>query len=331
MSQAPKDLVAKAQEAFDQRRWEEAQQAYERVLEQAPQYVPARMGLADLQTVQGKLKAAATTLAGALDDAELPLEVALNLISRILELDPYAETIYLKRIDLLYGNGRADEAVVQSHRLAQHFQDQDRGEEAIKLLVRAFQLQPQNLDLINVLAEAYLAQGQLREATGLFRQILPTFLEQEDYDRAAQILRRMTVINPQDTQTPLELGDIYVKLGRHQEADQQYRAVLRQDINNREALLRIAEVSQMRQQFRDAAMVFDRLLRADPEDLEARHGLGKVYKMQGMPQDAVKHLLMAGLASVEAGDKERASQCFSAVLELDPNNRIATAQMKVLA
>jgi tetratricopeptide (TPR) repeat protein len=332
MSKPTDESVFKAQEAFQQRNWAEAADIFERILQRAPDCFEAWVGLAHTQTVQGKIKAAVQSLRSAVELRSAPeqLDEALGLVARLLELDPHNEDVHLKRIDLLFTHGRVAEGIALSRSLAQHLLNEDNGEVAIKVLVRAFQIAPQDAELTNFLAEAYLAQGQLREATGLFRQILPSYIQREEYERAAQILRRMSVVNQSDMQTPLELGDLYIKMGRLQEADQQFRTVLRQDINNREALLRIANVSTLRSQFRDAAMVYNRLLSADSEDLEARHGLGRVYKMQGMQQDAIKHLLMAGLASLESGDKGRAAECFGAVLEIDPENRIAVNQMKVL-
>lgn len=325
------ELLEKARASYDSANWTTALEDFDRLIKACPDCLAGWCQLADVHTILGKPRSAieALTAAIALRMTAEGVDECLPLIARLLELDPYHEEVQQQRIDLLFLAGRSDEAIVYSRILAQHFLNEDRGEAAIKMLVRCFQLKPGDVDLIQFLAEAYLSHGQMREATGLFRQALPHYLNNQDWERAAQILRRLTVVNPQDAQSFLELGDLYVKLERYQDADQQFRAVLRNDLSNREALLRVADVSVRRQQWRDATMVYQRLITLCADDAEAHYGLGRIYQQQGMASDAIKHLLMAGLACVD-DNKDRARACFETVLKLDPANGVAARQIKVL-
>lgn len=327
------ELLSKATQAWEQRQWEPCIEAYERVLKHFPQSLEAHQGLARVQSLLGMPKTTVSTLKAALEfcQEESQLEAALNIIQRILELQPYDYETHQQRIDLLFRHAQTEKAIFYSRQLAQQYQAQDEGEKAIQLLVRSFQLKPDDMELISILAEAYLAHGLLREATGMFRQILPRLIDQGQFEKAVNVLRRLTVVNPKDVQTFMELGDVYLRQEKLQEAEQQFRAVLRLDLQHREALFQVAKICALRKQFRDSTLIYQRILSTDPEDTQAHYALGQVYKEQGMPQEAVKHLLMGGLASFEKEDKELARSCFESVLSIEPENPIASRQMKVLA
>ena len=325
--------TVKADEAFKKRNWKDAEDSFQRILTRAPEHIEAYLGLSETQAVLGHFTASLQTLWQAVEICEQTSQVdlALQIIGRILELKPHHEPSLQKRIDLLFGNQRNGEGVGFSRDLAQWYLENDNVDTAIRLLLRAFQINHDDLELTLVLAEAYLTNGQMREATGLFRQVIPHFLEAQDWEKAAGIMRRLSLMDPKEPRNFLEMGELYIKLERYQEADQQFRSVLRIDLNHREALLKIAEVSLLRKLFRDASMVYNRLITLSSDDAEAHEGLGMVYKGQGMQADAAKHLLMAGLAFADKEIKQRAHTCFAAVLEIDPANNIASRQMKILA
>ena len=327
------EQLDKGRSAEANRRWSEALEAFSQAALDYPDQVAPYQDQARIQALLGLPRSAIESLLALAEQGvgEECLESRLAALARVLELDPLHQGAHLKRVELLYAGGRTEEAIERSLVLADHFIELDQGEEAIRLLVKAFQIHPDNPDLIARLAEAYLGQGQLREGKGLYRQALPFFIERGELERAADILRRLSVVDSKDISTFLDLGDLYRKMGRLQEADQQYRGVLRIDLNHREALLRIGECCEERQQFRDAVMVYQRILQADKEDYQARKALGIVYKHQGMQQDATKNLLMAGLGFLEKADREVARECFSEVLSIDPNNAIASRQLQTLA
>lgn len=333
MKHQPTEETAKADEAFKRRNWKDAEDSFQRILTRAPEHVEAYLGLAETQAVLGSFTTCLHTLWQAVEVCEktADIEKGLEIIARILDLKPHHEQALQKRIDLLFANQRNQEGVTYSRELAQWFIENDHVDLAIKLLLRSFQLTPNDLELTLVLAEAYLTNGQMREATGLFRQVIPHYLESQDWDKAAGIMRRLSLMDPKDPKNFMEMGDLYIKLEKYQEADQQFRAVLRIDLNHRDALLKIAEVSLLRKLFRDASMVYNRLISLSSEDAEAHEGLGMVYKGQGMQGDAAKHLLMAGLAYADKEIKDKAHRCFAAVLEIDPANNIASRQVKILA
>lgn len=333
MRHQPTEETAKADEAFKKRNWKDAEDSFQRILTRVPDHIEAYLGLSEVQAVLGHFTSSVQTLWQAVGICEQnsQLDQGLEIILRILELKPHHELSLQKRVDLLFGNQRNSEAVAFSRELAQWYLENDNVDAAIRTLLRAFQISHDDLELTLVLAEAYLTNGQMREATGLFRQVIPHFLQAQDWEKATGILRRLSLMDPKEPRNFLETGDLFIKMERYQEADQQFRSVLRIDLNHREALLKIAEVSLLRKLFRDASMVYNRLITLSSDDAEAHEGLGMVYKGQGMQADAAKHLLMAGLAFADKDIKDRAHSCFAAVLEIDPANNIASRQMKILA
>ena len=247
--------TTKADEAFKKRNWKDAEDSFQRILTRVPEHIEAYLGLSETQAVLGHFSSSLQTLWQAVEVCEQTGQIdrALEIIGRILELKPHHEQALQKRIDLLFSSQRSAEGVAFSRELAQWYLENDDVDAAIRLLLRAFQINPDDLELTLVLAEAYLTNGQMREATGLFRQVIPHFLEAQDWEKAAGIMRRLSLMDPKEPRNFLEMGDLYIKLERYQEADLQFRAVLRIDLNHRQALLKIAEVSLLRKLFRSTS------------------------------------------------------------------------------
>ena len=292
----------------------------------------ANRKLAEVLAILGRYKNVIETCSKlmAMLDRQKDSEGTLRAAERLLQLQPDSEEARHKKIQIWYEQGKTGEAIKMSRQLARFALASGNDFLAVDLLERAFKERPDDLEIGMELAQAYTSQGQIVDATNLFRRMGDSSFQRMEYEKAVEAYKRLTVLTPQDTQAYMMLGDIFVKLGQYQEADQQYRAILRQDINNVDALLKVARVSELKGQYRDAQLALSRIIASHPEEYRAQAQLGTVYKRMSMPTEAVKHLLLAALGFLEEGKKPWAMQAFQDVLNIDPNNAIASRQLSVL-
>lgn len=110
------------------------------------------------------------------------IELALEIIGRILELKPHHEQSLQKRIDLLFSHQRNGEGVGFFARIGPTVSGERQRRYRHSTAAACLPNQPRRFQSTLVLAEAYLTNGQMRKATGLFRQVIPHFLEVQDWE-----------------------------------------------------------------------------------------------------------------------------------------------------
>ena len=318
-------LLAEADSAREACQWDQAVESYQKFLGGSPDAVVVCRKLAEVLAIRGRYKAVILTCLHIWEvvEAHDDLEGMESIVERLLELQPESEELWAKKIELLWRQNKKEEAVALSRELAPVALARGQDDLALDLLQRAYKEDGQNLPLGIQVAETLLSHGRIQDAQRLYRTIAKTYLEHNDSERAAEAFKRLIVLVPGDAALLLILGDLYVNLGRHNEAEQQYRAMLKIDLNHVEGLLGLAKVCHFKGQYRDAVLALTRILQTHPDELRAHERLGEVYRVQGLHQESNQHFLMAALACVECGAPRKAQQFFQFVLETDPRNTVA--------
>jgi tetratricopeptide (TPR) repeat protein len=201
------------------------------------------------------------------------------------------------------------------------------GDQSIEILKNAQAMEPDNLDIGYELAEMYLSHGHISEGASQFRQIANSFLDKGQYEKAAEAFKRMKVVQSDDPSLLFTLGNIYVTLGRLNDAEAEFRSILRHDLNHLEALLALGNVCQQKGQFRDAILAFNKILSINPQENVAREKLGELYQAQGNVNEAIKQYLGAANAYHEVEENERAIRLYQRVVALDPTNPTACREL----
>ncbi|MFN8607226.1 MAG: tetratricopeptide repeat protein [Vulcanimicrobiota bacterium] len=309
--------------------WERTLAGLEQSLRDDPQDSATCRRLADAYAVRGRLKDTVSTYLHLSDilQSSGDLESALQISGLVLQLQPDSEAARLRRIHLFERRQQLDQCLKAYRELALLYLDQGRGSQAIDLLQRARRSHPDNLELSLELAETHVSEGHISQALGLFNQVAEALLQCGERERATLALRRMKILNPNDTSVLLQLGKLYLELDRLSEAEQELRGVLRQCLNHEEALMWLGQVCQRKGQGRDASLAFNRLLSLNPECWEAHHRLAQVLHGQGMSAEAVHNYLAAGEGYLAQGQRELAILPLRQLLALDPTHSTAICHL----
>lgn len=194
-------------------------------------------------------------------------------------------------------------------------------------------------------AQAFLANGDPNAAIYLLRQTLEKrkapraarliadyYEKVGDYKQAADYLRTVLTLSPNDVQARMDYARLLAWTGSQKEAIAEYQIVLAANPNNADALLGAARAQSWQRSFTDSIANYRKLIALDPTRLDARVELGRVLGWAGKNDLAAKELLAAlrmdpknadarlGLAHVRAwqGKLPEALEGFNAVLALKP-------------
>jgi putative PEP-CTERM system TPR-repeat lipoprotein len=99
----------------------------------------------------------------------------------------------------------------------------------------------------------------------------------EDYPGAVTLLKRAVVACGERSAPTISLASVYAMMGDTQEAEKQLTSVLAKEPTNRRALYILAEIQTRRNDRTAALQTLDRIIQANPNDLDALYRKGLLY------------------------------------------------------
>jgi tetratricopeptide (TPR) repeat protein len=245
----------------DLRRFDEAEQVLQKVIDQAPTFAKPYEDLGTLLMQQRK--------AGE----------ALPLLEKAVRLDPALEEAHFQLGKALAQLGR--------------------GREADASFERAFALSPQRRMM--ALAAEHHQAGRLQEAEQLCRQVLqkePAHVDalrllgliaasSGDLDDAEHLLRQALAVAPDHAPALFELGRVLRELERPEEAIEVYRELLALQPDDPRAHFQLASALAPAARNEEAAAAYRRCLALAPKHTGAWLGLGHMLKTVGQHDEGV--------------------------------------------
>jgi predicted TPR repeat methyltransferase len=164
---------------------------------------------------------------------------------------------------------------------------QDRDPEAIDLIRRSLELDPDYVDARSNLGNIYRLRGDMPAALREYRRVLDlspkmpdtlnnlgTVLSREgDLKGAAEAYRKAIAIEPDHGEAWLNLGNVFRRAGRYEEAANAYRQALEIDNSRSHAYLSLGRALYLAGKLDEAAAVYRRWIDAEPENEVAHHML----------------------------------------------------------
>jgi len=169
---------------------------------------------------------------------------ALDLLAEQMKNGQYNPSVYMASGNILSAIGRTHEAV--------------------SMFRRASNLSPDNLDITESLAFAFLADDNVGEAKTLFEQLK----------------NRADDGEPVSLSCYLALGDCYLRLGRFHKAHQCFEQVRDLDSSNPAVWVRLAQAAIGRKDIVKARKYLERALELDPDDPLAEKLIESIKKDQ---------------------------------------------------
>ncbi len=233
------------------------------------------------------------------------LQNAISEYEKILKNDPKDLTVTNTVGDLYSRIGESDKATDCFKSVGDAYASQGFTVKAIAMYKKICKLKP-SLESLLKLAELYTQQGLFNDARAQYLQVAEEFMKAGELENAVRIFQKILEMDPENSQMRVKLAEVYVRLGKKQDAWQIFSAAV--------------ESMRAKGALNDAEEVLQRMLTLDPGNayalriqgknmLESGDGAGAVAALQKIPdidsnadglRDLLKAYLLTGQLS-EAG------------------------------
>jgi len=179
-------------------------------------------------------------------------------------------------------------------------------EAGAKVLAQAWRQDPTNLLCHIYLATAYEKMGQVQRAIQVYQHAVDLkvetdliysrlgkdYLRVHDLPKAVEAMARANRINPTDLDNLRNLGTAYLQLGRIDDAEKAFKAIVVQNDRYASAYNGLGLVAVQRSDADGARRNFEKALEADPDEMEPLLNLGVLFQKTGNRKQALRYLQM---------------------------------------
>jgi tetratricopeptide (TPR) repeat protein len=293
---------------------------YKKILNAAPADAPALYALGELNEEKNIYTDAIKYYLAAADQfvkANQKTE-AVRTYERIVSLAPKNLSLRLKIAELFSREGFVEETAREYVEIAGLYEAEGNHQEARSYLERALEIKPSSREALLSLSRLCEAQGDTEEAIrclqtalerlGRDRQVLlpliGLLMRTERYQEALGLVQELLEAEPEDLEARRLKAEAYYRLGRTQEAWQEYSEVLEELI--------------FKERYDEAVAVLEAFKEAEP--VEARRKLVALYKQKQEPQEALRELLELAEVLREQGLMQEALSCYTEAKGLAPED-----------
>lgn len=332
MSSEIENLYKQAEKAEKSHDFEVALECYQKILGTDPQEDHAYYGLANVYAIRGLVSQVVQQYLRLADvlEGKGQLDGALEVCQWVISIEPGGTQSRLKLIDLLEKQSKRKDAERQALILSRIFSALGHGEQAVDLLQKRRELDPDNPELALQLGEIYIKQGQIAEGIALYKTIARELLNRRDYSRALDALRRIKALRNEDLENLSSLGEVYIYLGKLEEAKAEFRLILRQDLNHIGALSQLGLIAKLQGAWDEARLPFRKIVELDPGNAYGRECFAEVNEVLGNPTEAIKHYLIAGEIYEKNNENDKAVEVYQNILALDLEHIASRSRLEAL-
>src|SRR5438270_2433419 len=222
------------------------------------------------------------------------LQNAIVEYEKVTKEDPKDLTVLNTIGDLYARVGHNEKACEYFKKVGDQYAQNGFTVKAIAIYKKLTKLPPVAPEALIKLAELYTQQGLFNDARSHYLQVADQLLKSGDNKQAARLFQKILELDPENTTTQSKLADLYIKLGKKEEARNIYYGA--------------AESLYSRSSFDAADEALSRVLSLDPANSKA--------------------LLLRGMIAAESGDSQAAIQYLEQVPDLDSRADALRALLK---
>jgi tetratricopeptide (TPR) repeat protein len=147
---------------------------------------------------------------------------------------------------------------------------------------------PQDVGTLNIIGDLYIRLGHNARAVDFFLKVAEEYERRGLFSQALAIYKKIHKLNPENVDYSLKLGDLFGQQGFLADAKNAYLAIAGRLVEARKAP--------------EAMAVFEKVIKLDREDIEARKALSGLYRDSGNLDAALEQL--NDVAEIQAGHEQ---------------------------
>ena len=155
----------------------------------------------------------------------------------------------------------------------------------------------QEVNVRNIISSLYLKMNQKKRALDELAQVASHYEERGLYSQAMAVYKKMSKLNPKDTEAAMKLGDLYARQGFPSEAKAEYLKVAKDLLRDNQA--------------KRAVFLFEKLKKLDKKDPDARLALADLYAREGLTDQAVEELNEAAEIKIRGNELKHARELLN--------------------
>lgn len=146
------------------------------------------------------------------------LQNAIAEYEKVAKEDPKDLTVLNTIGDLYARVGQNDHAVHYFKKVGDQYAQNGFTVKAIAIYKKLSKLAPNNAEHITRLAELFTQQGLFSDARAQYMLMADAYLRAGETNQAARVFQRILELDPENTATQAKLADLYMKLGKKEDA-----------------------------------------------------------------------------------------------------------------
>lgn len=245
---------------------------YQKLVQAFPKDVRNRQKLAELLSRNKRSDEALTeydAVARHYTDAGFYLK-AIAVFKQMQKLDPSRVDIYHRLAELNEKQGLVGNAMTEYRNLVSFYDKKEMHHEAIDVLKKMVELDPDNLNVQAKIAEYFMLTGRNDEALEKFLDIIDALSAGGEQAKIIKLYERFVDICPADGLARLPLASALVKTGSAEKAISLLKGLLRHAPEDGAINQCLAEAYVAHQDFENACLTLKHLLKRDGDDLDLR-------------------------------------------------------------
>jgi tetratricopeptide (TPR) repeat protein len=237
----------------------------------------------------------------------------ISVLDRLRTLAPN-EIKWQKQLAEAYiQTNETSKAVAIFQQLAENFAKTGKIAEALQLLNQAFLADPENFSLIEQRIELLIVSKNINDAAPLMEYLAEQYTKQNELDKVAQIYTRQIALFPNDPEVRTKLIEVYIKLGKNDQAIVQYQQIVEQYIEQ--------------QELSAAVDTYQAMLRLTPEDLLLHTALAELYLKMEKQKEAIAEYLEIGKQLESKRELPKAIETYVRIIEIDSEQFVAREKL----
>lgn len=197
---------------------------------------------------------------------------AIAVYKQMQKLDPTKVDIYHHLAELNEKQGLIGNALAEYRNLATHYEKQKMYTEAVSVLQKMRELEPENLNILVKIAETYAKVGLKDKARDEFEQALAILRQKEDFSRVLKLYEIFLPLYPNRPQMKIGMAQALIQKGDAEKGMQILKNLLQEDPEQPETLAVLAQGYRKLEDYGNERLTYQHLLRNDSEDLDLRQG-----------------------------------------------------------
>ena len=179
-------------------------------------------------------------------------------------------------------------------------------QEAIREYKKILAVDPQDVNVRNLLSDLYLRMNQKDMAIEEMYKIATYYEERGSYSQSMAVYKKINKLNPENIEATMKLADLYYSQGFLSEAKSEYSKIARGLIKSNRT--------------KEAIFVYEKLLKLDKKDIQARITLADLYAKEGDVAKAVARYNDAAEFKIRSSALKEAHEILKKAKSLEEDN-----------